>query len=146
DIAAAEARRVSADLSSARVLLARADEALSAAYAVGNDLQKLVSQVSIAEGEIARIASKVEQMWAVLHARPYTSDPSKLTVIDERGREALGFDTPSATPEGYLEFEDLFRGREAFIMERQRGYISVLTGHAPVLDVGCGRGEFLDLL
>src|SRR5207249_9963483 len=107
--------------------------------------QKLVSQVSIAEEEIARTVRKVEQMWALLHARPYISDPSRLTVTDEHGREALGFDTPSVRREGYLEFEDVFRGGEGFIKERQRGYIHLLTGHAPVLDVGCGRGEFLDL-
>ena len=75
-------------------------------------------------------------MWALLHARPYISDPSRLTVTDEHGREALGFATPSVRREGYLEFEDVFRGGEGFIKERQRGYIHLLTGHAPVLDVG----------
>ena len=32
------------------------------------------------------------------------------------------------------------------VRERQRLYVDVLRGHAPVLDVGCGRGELLDLL
>jgi SAM-dependent methyltransferase len=32
------------------------------------------------------------------------------------------------------------------VRDRQRGYLPVLAARAPVLDVGCGRGEFLDLL
>ena len=46
----------------------------------------------------------------------------------------------------YLGFEDLFRGSERAIAERQRVYLRVLAGRAPVLDVGCGRGELLELL
>jgi 2-polyprenyl-3-methyl-5-hydroxy-6-metoxy-1,4-benzoquinol methylase len=43
-------------------------------------------------------------------------------------------------------FEDIFRGAEPFIRDRQRRYLDFVAGHEPVLDVGCGRGEFLDLL
>ena len=32
------------------------------------------------------------------------------------------------------------------LRERQRPYLSLLGGRQPVLDAGCGRGEFLDLL
>jgi SAM-dependent methyltransferase len=46
----------------------------------------------------------------------------------------------------YREFEDTFRGSEDFIRERQRRYIELVAGHGPVVDAGCGRGEFLDLL
>ena len=43
-------------------------------------------------------------------------------------------------------FEDVFRLSEDVIRERQRPYVSLLEGRQPVLDVGCGRGEFLELL
>jgi SAM-dependent methyltransferase len=46
----------------------------------------------------------------------------------------------------YLEFENAFRGSEEMILERQRAYLPLLEGHGPVLDVGCGRGELLELL
>jgi SAM-dependent methyltransferase len=46
----------------------------------------------------------------------------------------------------YLGFEDFFRGSEATILTRQRAYLPLLERHAPVLDVGCGRGEMLQLL
>ncbi len=48
--------------------------------------------------------------------------------------------------EGYRGFEDLFRGPEEMIRHRQRVYLDLLTERGPVLDAGCGRGEFLDLL
>jgi glycosyltransferase involved in cell wall biosynthesis/SAM-dependent methyltransferase len=46
----------------------------------------------------------------------------------------------------YDAFEDIFRGPEHFIRDRQRRYLDLLGDREPVLDVGCGRGEFLDLL
>src|SRR5581483_1453871 len=50
----------------------------------------------------------------------------------------LGFD--------YVGFEDRHRGSEEEVRSRQRAYLDAFRGAAPVLDVGCGRGEFLDLL
>jgi O-antigen chain-terminating methyltransferase len=49
---------------------------------------------------------------------------------------------PSAA---YVRFEDRHRGTREEIRDRQRGYLDLFAGAAPVLDVGCGRGEFLDL-
>ena len=52
----------------------------------------------------------------------------------------------------YVSFEDRFRGTQADIKERQRVYLPYIqeafknTGNAQVLDVGCGRGEWLELL
>ncbi len=46
----------------------------------------------------------------------------------------------------YLGFEDRFRGSEQEIRARLSDYVPYFAGAADVLDVGCGRGEFLDLL
>jgi len=46
----------------------------------------------------------------------------------------------------YIDFEATFRGPEQRVREIQRAYLPLLSGHAPVLDLGCGRGELLDLL
>ena len=46
----------------------------------------------------------------------------------------------------YVGFEDKFRGSESAIRARQADYVQYFTGQSNVLDVGCGRGEFLDLL
>jgi O-antigen chain-terminating methyltransferase len=54
----------------------------------------------------------------------------------------------AAVPPGvYSLFEERFRGTPAEISGRQRFYLQVLESlPGPVLDVGCGRGEFLALL
>ena len=60
----------------------------------------------------------------------------------------LGYDATSATGDAdhYRAFEDVFRGSEDFIRERQRRYLPIIGERAPVFDLGCGRGELLDLL
>ncbi|MHB8689908.1 MAG: class I SAM-dependent methyltransferase [Solirubrobacteraceae bacterium] len=52
----------------------------------------------------------------------------------------------AAGSEVYVGFEDFFRGSEEQIRDRQRPYVALLKDRAPVLDVGCGRGEMLELL
>jgi O-antigen chain-terminating methyltransferase len=46
----------------------------------------------------------------------------------------------------YFVFEARMRGPTAEIRERQRPYVEDFRQAGPVLDVGCGRGEFLKLL
>lgn len=46
----------------------------------------------------------------------------------------------------YVGFEDQFRGSREVIRARLQSYIPHFEGQTDVLDVGCGRGEFLDLL
>lgn len=44
----------------------------------------------------------------------------------------------------WIRFAENFRGTEEEIRDRQRHYVMRFGGSAPVLDVGCGRGEFLE--
>ncbi len=53
--------------------------------------------------------------------------------------------TATAFPD-YFAFESRMRGQFAEIKERQRLYVGDFREAAPVLDVGCGRGELLALL
>jgi O-antigen chain-terminating methyltransferase len=52
----------------------------------------------------------------------------------------------------YLSFENRFRGERAAIKEKVRPYLATLAeaeagaSGRPILDVGCGRGEWLELL
>lgn len=46
----------------------------------------------------------------------------------------------------YFDFENHFRGSIAQIKEAQRMYLPYFEGKKHVLDIGCGRGEFLSLL
>ena len=55
----------------------------------------------------------------------------------------------SAPPEfgniDWLKFAEKFRGSEASVKERQQIYAMRFRSHAPVLDIGCGRGEMLEV-
>jgi SAM-dependent methyltransferase/uncharacterized coiled-coil protein SlyX len=53
---------------------------------------------------------------------------------------------PSGNAHQYVGFEDRFRGSEAAIRARLADFVPYFAGQSNVLDIGCGRGEFLDLL
>jgi SAM-dependent methyltransferase len=46
----------------------------------------------------------------------------------------------------YTAFENRFRGSREDVRARQADYVELLREQGPVVDLGCGRGEFLDLL
>jgi SAM-dependent methyltransferase len=54
--------------------------------------------------------------------------------------------TDSVNAYKYVGFENKFRGSEADIRERLLKYVEIFEGASHVLDLGCGRGEFLALL
>ena len=74
------------------------------------------------------------------------TEPAVLTTTSQDGRPAIGYREGSQLAEGYASFEDVFRGPEQLIRDRLRPYLPVLADNGPVLDIGCGRGEMLDLL
>src|SRR5205823_5576958 len=51
----------------------------------------------------------------------------------------------AAVPD-YFAFESKMRGSTADVREKQKPYVDDFRDAAPVLDVGCGRGELLQLL
>ena len=66
--------------------------------------------------------------------------------------DALRIEDDHAVDGLYVDFEDRFRGTRADIKQRLRFYLPILaesqagTAERPIVDVGCGRGEFLELL
>ena len=59
---------------------------------------------------------------------------------------ARGRPAPSALGDKYVGFEDQFRGTSADIHDRLSEYVPIFAGASDVVDLGCGRGEFLVLL
>jgi O-antigen chain-terminating methyltransferase len=47
---------------------------------------------------------------------------------------------------GQERFEDAFRGTRSDLLDRYRDLATNFAGCSPVLDLGCGRGELLELL
>ncbi len=104
---------------------------------------------------IAAAASRAEQAAAGQEAR-LAAVIATLRSEPAMGRLAAALDAEQAPDHGldalYVAFEDEFRGSRDAIKERQRFYLPILaeaqagTSERAVVDVGCGRGEFLELL
>jgi 2-polyprenyl-3-methyl-5-hydroxy-6-metoxy-1,4-benzoquinol methylase len=76
---------------------------------------------------------------------------TELKVIRLKSAATAAQSAPSPAPSAetdinvdWLRFAETFRGSEEDIRDRQRHYVLRFAGSAPVLDMGCGRGEFLE--
>ena len=96
--------------------------------------------------ERSRELEELRRQVDILHAR--LSAGSAGTPAPARPDPAAGARPEPGLPEGfYLRFEEEFRGPEASVRRRQEAYAEFFRGSAgPVLDCGCGRGEFLEAL
>jgi len=123
---------------------------------------------SDAAQDAAMARRTVEPIAAELYAPPYMAgDPFELQsspvgeVLGYRARAGMNGDSdpsdvalPTDAQAGaepgadanYVAFERLFRGPAERVAELQRPYLKLVRDHEPVLDIGCGRGEFLTLL
>jgi O-antigen chain-terminating methyltransferase len=104
-----------------------------------------LKQTSVADTERIRRLERMARR--ILHALEAGA------TLDTSGRAAPSADGAALSPRSgrepdfdYGGFEDRFRGTEVEIKERQRDYVPLFVGRKNVLDVGCGRGEFLDIL
>jgi O-antigen chain-terminating methyltransferase len=87
------------------------------------------------EERLLRVERASRSMSAAAQATPAPS-----------GRPATSQLRASAPSVDYFAFEARMRGSRADVRDRQRRYLADFADAAPVLDVGCGRGEFLSLL
>ena len=82
---------------------------------------------------------------------------SELRLIRQRAATSPPAATAPASPQpqapspaqpefDYARFAERFRGSEDYVKKGQRFYLPYFTGRREVLDIGCGRGEFLELM
>jgi O-antigen chain-terminating methyltransferase len=122
-------------------------EPLAADQRVYNSsLLKLVDALSERADAASASNERAQQLLRELEER--------LTRVERRGgggAAAVAAPTVAAQPAAaalpdYFAFESRMRGSVDAIRERQRRYVEDFRDAAPVLDVGCGRGELLQLL
>ncbi len=100
--------------------------------------------------------TKLEQVLALLRELQQTDETSPLSGQDAHAPQLTLTEEETHAPElpaserqedySYFVFEHRFRGDEATIKQRLQKYIPYFQGCRNVLDLGCGRGEFLELL
>ena len=69
--------------------------------------------------------------------------------VDTKDREVAGLmrgDVTQLSSYQYVSFEDQCRAPQEEIRERLKVYAPIFLGASDVLHLGCGRGEFLDVL
>jgi glycosyltransferase involved in cell wall biosynthesis/SAM-dependent methyltransferase len=94
----------------------------------------------------AEVLADVRELLHAARARPGATHPA-ITTESRDGERVLAFDRATEEPDlAEVGFEEVFRGAEELIRARQAGYVPMLGEPEWVLDIGCGRGEFLDLL
>jgi glycosyltransferase involved in cell wall biosynthesis/2-polyprenyl-3-methyl-5-hydroxy-6-metoxy-1,4-benzoquinol methylase len=105
-------------------------------------LPALDASLKTTSERLARISSHID-------AVPYMADPALLQTDLPDGSQTIGYrdgGADIARDNLYVSFENIFRGSEKLIRQRQRYYLDALRAHTPVVDIGSGRGEMLDLL
>jgi trans-aconitate methyltransferase len=73
------------------------------------------------------------------------SDGAPSSTASTPGASTAAYENPLDAHQ-YVGFEDQFRGSPEEIRERLEAYVPLFASASNVLDVGCGRGEFLMLL
>jgi SAM-dependent methyltransferase len=129
-------------------------------YKVVNDNKNHTRDTDTLKRKTAKLADEVESL------RFRNTELEHMMTAAKFAAKKSGAPTTSATPAApakelfadnhdldafYLEFENRFRGTEEEIQRKQRPYIDVfkkakVDKNLPIADLGCGRGEFLDLL
>jgi glycosyltransferase involved in cell wall biosynthesis/SAM-dependent methyltransferase len=125
--------------------LTRSTVALESATA---ELQRAVGELPEVPRRLEELARSLQQLEWEGRAIPYMEGSPFGEIEHAQVGLVEGYRANGDTggEETYRSFEDTFRGSEEFIRERQRVFLGIVQGRGTVLDFGCGRGEFLDLL
>jgi len=106
--------------------------------ALASSVEKLAAAVERSQGELARHRAVVDLALRELRSSLPTDGPDL---------EAVTRPLDESYDRFYDDFESVFRGTREQVMERQREYLALVADiPGPVLDIGPGRGEWLELL
>jgi SAM-dependent methyltransferase len=98
------------------------------------------AQIRTAVGVLRHETQHLSKAVAAAGPAAATSSPAAaFTAPDTAG-------SPDALTHKYVGFEDEFRGSPDEVRTRLATYVPLFAGASNVLDIGCGRGEFLSLL
>jgi SAM-dependent methyltransferase len=132
-------------------LLARERRNDTAVRALAAQHEELRSALSVVQQAAHNLKREIEKVSAV-NSKSQIPNPKSQTEppTDPRSRtpdpNGVGSQFDDLDSHKYVGFEDQFRGSPDDIRRRVEDYLPVFENAGDVLDVGCGRGEFLELL
>jgi SAM-dependent methyltransferase len=128
------------------LLLARERRSEAAVAALAESQQELHTAFGVLQQAAQNLKREVGRLSvAGVHASTAAVAPSAATT-SQGTAVAPASQFESLDSHKYVGFEDQFRGTPEDIRARVSEYLPVFAGTADVLDIGCGRGEFLALL
>jgi len=115
-------------------------------------LSQLAADVAASEGDVRGVLAVLQQ--ATLSLKREVEKSLTVQRVPAGPEVAAAGAVPTVQPGAfqsldsykYVGFEDQFRGSRDTIRARLEDYLPLFKGAVDVLDVGCGRGEFLELL
>ncbi|HEY6506695.1 MAG TPA: methyltransferase domain-containing protein, partial [Vicinamibacterales bacterium] len=127
---AARERRVEAEIAQMRAEHEELRTSLGVLRQSNHDLLREVERLQAGRGTAALTGPTAAGATVAVSVAPATPADSPLVALRHK----------------YVGFEDQFRGTPDEIRARLVAYADLFAGASDVLDVGCGRGEFLALL
>jgi 2-polyprenyl-3-methyl-5-hydroxy-6-metoxy-1,4-benzoquinol methylase len=136
-------------LDALRLLYDRARDDAAQVAALRRDLDAARAEIASVREQGARLraALSLQERRIDVLADGGSRQPTSSTASD-----STSSDSPRVSDATYLHFEDEFRGPREIIKERAAVYLPLVrealarTNDAPILDLGCGRGELLEVL
>lgn len=96
----------------------------------------------------ARLATELQRVLEQLRDQEHERSAVLRVLAGPKSLDLAGAawtDRPQVEPGWYAVFEELERGAREEIVEQFHSYLRLFRDLAPVVDLGCGRGEFLEL-
>lgn len=113
-----------------------------------HEVRNLLAEIIAYLHSLKAAESRIRRLEQELSALRMELSPPQPQDAQTSSPPAAGHRKPDPDPVefDYLRFENQFRGSVEEIKHRQKEYIPYFRNRSNVLDIGCGRGEFLELM
>lgn len=143
-------RRFPLTLAPARNLALRVYNLLTREQRAGNVLVRdALRALQATMQRIERSSREMEILGAYVRAQVTHAATADATAREPKTSPPRGSAVPAVMDTFFAELGDEFRGSPELIKDRLRVYLPIIRAEAlsgPALDLGCGRGEWLELL
>jgi SAM-dependent methyltransferase len=111
---------------------------------ISENIEKVENEIEIKiEGQIRDHLSELDEN---IHAKAWLARILEKRVQEGLERKIPQPERPQSTDLNYYRFEERFRGPQDAIKKQQLAFLPFFENCSCVLDIGCGRGEFLEIL
>jgi 2-polyprenyl-3-methyl-5-hydroxy-6-metoxy-1,4-benzoquinol methylase len=111
------------------------------------ELQHRMHAVETTEqANLDNLCQRVQEIYSEINTLKQTINEIDNSLKPRISTNPAGGIIPKRDRFNYFEFEEVFRGSEDLIKQRQRQYIPYFKEKEKIVDLGSGRGEFLEVM